>query len=305
MGKYSVDWKGYIPAITTNFNRAGEFDSEGMRALVRWLLGQGVHGVVTAGTQGEWFAMSFEEKASLFSVVSEELKGKCTIIAGCNGFTVDEVVKNAELAESLGFDGILLSAPAYMSLTEREVYQFFSDVSDRVYLPICVYNWPPGTNLDMSFELISKLAELEKVVALKHSTPDLHSFVQVFYAMKDKIRVFGVPVNEFGISLMKEENAAGQMGAAAILGSEHPQFFNAIWDGDYETAKRIGSRDSFLMQSWFTPDLTGRFASAQAIFKEALNLQGLPGGYPRQPILPLDDSGKEIVRRTLEILGKI
>lgn len=305
MKKFSVDWKGYIPAITTTFDQEGRLDIEGMRGLLQWLCSQGVHGVITGGTQGEWFTLTFEERQKLYGLVAEELKGKGILIAGCNGYTVDEVVRNADLAKALGFDGILLSAPAYMSLHESEVYEFFRAVSDRVNIPICVYNWPPGTNLDMSYDLIERLAALDKVVALKHSTPDLRHFANVFYKLKDKIRVFGVPVNDLGVRLMQEPNAAGQMGAGAILGSEHPQFFNSVWEGDLETARKIGARDSYLMQSWFNAHLTGRFASAQAIFKEALNLQGLAGGYPRKPILPLDEAGKKIVRETLLTLGKL
>lgn len=305
MDRHSVDWKGYIPAITTPFTREGTFDRDAMRSLLRWLHAEGMHGVITAGTQGEWFTLSAAEKQLLLQTVSEELRGKCTIIAGCNGFTVDEVVNNAALAAELGFDGVLLSAPAYMKPTEAEVYQFYRDVSDRIALPICVYNWPPGTNLDMSLDLITRLAELDKVVALKNSTPDLRHFLNVFYTIRHRIRVFGIPISELGIALMQEENADGMMGAGAVLGREQPGFFNAIWAGDLETARIIAKKDSTLMQSWFHPNYTGKFGSAQAIFKEALNLQGLPGGYPRRPLLPLDEPGRELVREALESVGRL
>jgi 4-hydroxy-tetrahydrodipicolinate synthase len=59
------------------------------------------------------------------------------------------------------------------------------------------------------------------------------------------------------------------------------------------------------MVDWFTDHLVGRFGSAQAILKEALNALGLPGGYPRPPILELDDAGRELVRATLHRLGKL
>ena len=59
------------------------------------------------------------------------------------------------------------------------------------------------------------------------------------------------------------------------------------------------------MADWFTENLTGRFGSAQAILKEALNAQGLPGGYPRLPILELDAAGREKVRETLQKVGRL
>ena len=53
------------------------------------------------------------------------------------------------------------------------------------------------------------------------------------------------------------------------------------------TEVELASLDERIMADWFRPDYTARFGSAQAIFKTALNLQGLPGGFPRRPILPL------------------
>ena len=59
------------------------------------------------------------------------------------------------------------------------------------------------------------------------------------------------------------------------------------------------------MRAWFNADYTGRFGSSQAIFKAALNELGLPGGYPRRPLLPLEEHGLSIVRQTLISLGKL
>jgi dihydrodipicolinate synthase/N-acetylneuraminate lyase len=70
-------------------------------------------------------------------------------------------------------------------------------------------------------------------------------------------------------------------------------------------ALRCGARDRKLMRDWFTESLVGRFGSAQAILKEALNALGLPGGYPRPPILELGAGGREQVHQTLRELGKI
>ena len=97
-----------------------------------------------------------------------------------------------------GFDGILVTPPPYMVPTDREILGFYREVNAAVSLPICVYNWPPGTNVDMSLDLLRSIAELSNVVAIKNSTADLRHFVDVFFALKDQVRVFGVPMNEVG-----------------------------------------------------------------------------------------------------------
>jgi 4-hydroxy-tetrahydrodipicolinate synthase len=228
-----------------------------------------------------------------------------TLIAGCSAFTANEVIENISIAANSGFDGVLITPPPYVMPMENEILEYYKDINAVSPLPICIYNWPPGTNIDMSLPLLSRLAELDKVVAIKNSTPDLGHFLNVFFTLKDKVRIFGIPMNELGITLVQHHNADGTMGAGGILGSDHANFFNAIWNGDIEKARALGERDQLYMKAWFNADYTGKFGSAQAVFKEALNQQGLPGGYPRRPILPLSDEGIKIVRATLVELSKI
>ena len=305
MDRHSVDWRGYIPAITTPFDGEGQLDMTAFGKLLDWLHQEGMHGIILAGTQGEWFSLSAEEKQSLFQCARKQLDGKLAFLAGCSGFNAQEVIANAEVAKAEGAAGILVTPPPYIRPSEREIYQFYREISEGVSLPLCVYNWPPGTNVDMSLELLSALADLDQVVALKNSTPDSQHFMETFLRLKDSIRVFGFPMNDTGLSLMRQHEVDGTMGAGAVLGREQPDFYNAAWDGDFEEASRLGKRDEALMKAWFTPELTGKFGSAQAILKEALNQQGLPGGHVRKPLLPLEPDGVEQVRQALIELGRI
>lgn len=305
MDRHSVQWRGYIPAIMTPFTQRGELDLAGLERMTGWLLQEGMHGIIVGGTQGEWFSISPSERRDLLALVGGALRGKMTLIAGCSAYSSADVVAHARLAASSGFDGILVTPPPYMVPTEREILEFYREVSDAVELPICVYNWPPGTNIDMSLPLLEQIAELPKVVAIKHSTADQRHFLDVFFALNDKVHVFGMPLNELGILLAKHHGADGTMGAGAVLGRELPGFFDAIWADDLPRAREIGRRNELLMREWFNSDYTGRFGASQAIFKAALNELGLPGGYPRRPLLPLDAHGIGVVRSTLVKLGKI
>lgn len=305
MDRDSVQWRGYIPAITTPFTRDGALDLEAMERLLQWLWDEGMHGIIIGGTQGEWFTISAAERKQLMHTVGRKLSGKLPLIAGCSAYTTAEVAAHARLAAEHGFDGILVTPPPYMVPTDREILAFYREVNAAVSLPICAYNWPPGTNVDMSLDLLRSIAELSNVVAIKNSTADLRHFVDVFFALKDAVRIFGVPMNELGILLVDQHGADGTMGAGAVLGRELPDYFNAIWDKDLPRARLLGERNEVLMRAWFNSDYTGKFGSAQAIFKAALNELGLPGGYPRRPLLPLEQDGVTIVRQTLAALGKV
>ena len=53
MDRHSVQWRGYIPAVTTPFTRDGALDLEAMERLLQWLSDEGMHGIIIGGTQGE------------------------------------------------------------------------------------------------------------------------------------------------------------------------------------------------------------------------------------------------------------
>ena len=263
--------------------------------------------MIALGTQGEWFSLSQAERREVLRAVSEELRGKIPIVAGCNAFTAHEVIANAAVAAEFGFNGVMVTPPPYVCPTDQEIFAFYRQVNASIDLPMCVYNWPPGTHVSMSLPLLERLVELDKVVAIKNSTAgvDLNHYLDVFFALNDRVRVFGMPTNELGITLTRCHGADGTMGAGAALGREHAAYFEAIWAGDLDRARQLGERLERIMSELFNPDYTARYGSTQGTFKALLNLQGLPGGHTRAPVLDLDRCGLEMVRRTLESLGRI
>lgn len=304
MDRNTVDWRGYIPAITTPFDRDGTYNNAKLIELVEWLLAEGMHGIIAAGTTGEWFNLDRDERYQLFHTIGQTAKNKMTIIAGCSDYTAKGVIDNAMLAKDAGFDGILVTPPPYMVPSTRELLNFYREINAASPLPVCVYNWPPGTGIDMSLELLTRLAALDKVVAIKHSTGNFRHFLDTFFALKDQVRVFGLPTNEIGASLVVNHDADGLMGAGAILGRDQADFFNRLWEGKIDEALALGARDRRIMKDWFNEDYTAKFGSAAAIFKEALNVQGLPGGYPRKPLLPVLPEHREAICASLKALGK-
>lgn len=303
MNRDSVSWQGYIPAVITPFDRDGELDLDGFRELIEWLISERMHGIAVAGTTGEWFSLRPRERAELFRVAAHQVRGRITVLGGCTAYTPGEASRYAQAARDCAMDGILLSPPPYVVPSEREVTAFYRAVSDAVDIPICIYNWPRGTLVDMSVELLEGLCEIDNVVAVKNSTGDLGAFAQAFFAVKDHVRYFGFPMTELGIALLQSRGGDGTIGAGGVLGSAHPDFFNRIWTGDLDGARECAKRDRAIFEDWIAPDYSARFGSPQAQLKTAFALRGLPAGAPRPPLLPLADEEVERVRMTLERLG--
>lgn len=300
-----ANWQGYIPAITTPFDADHELDLPALGKLLEWLQAEGMHGLLIAGTTGEWPSMTADECKTLFSAVGNQLSGKLPLLAGCTAFTAKRVLDLADHAAASGFDGIVVTPPPYYRPLPDEIYGFYRDISDRTRLPICVYNWPPGTGIDMPLDLLKRIAGLDNVVAIKQSTSDLRRFVDTFFALKDEVRIFGHSMDEHGLALLESRGGDGTMGAGAVLGRTHPDFYNRLWAGDIAGARECGRQDRVILDAWYTPELVGRFGSGPAILKAALNAQGLPGGYVRPPLRDVAPEDAERIKETLVQLGRI
>lgn len=303
MDRNDISWHGYIPAITTPFDDAGELDHAALEAQLQWLMEQGMHGVLLAGTSGEWFSMSADERAGLFATAAKVVDGQMLVLGGCNAFTAEEAAQHARAAESASLDGVLLTPPPYVVPSRREILTFYADFCERTDMPLCIYNWPRGCVVDMDVELLEQLAELDNVVAVKNSTGDFAQFLAGLYRLGDRVRYFGVPTSELGADLVSLGRGDGLMGAGGVLGSDHPDFWRALDAGDRDRALELGRRDRVVMERWFTQDYGARFGSAQAILKTALRLRGVPAGKVRRPLLELTTPEVDIVRETLEELG--
>ncbi|WP_277980255.1 dihydrodipicolinate synthase family protein [Sphingomonas phyllosphaerae] len=299
-----VGWRGYIPAIVTPFDAELALDTRALGGYLEWLHAEGMHGLVLAGTTGEWTSLSPQERKALFDAAGAQMRGKLPLIAGCTWFTPNEVVEFARHAHAAGFDGILVTPPPYIRPREDEILGFYKAVSDASPLPICVYNWPPGTGIDMSVALLERLADLDGVVAIKQSTSNLARFVETFFALSEKVRVFGFSMDEHGLALLQARGGDGTMGAGAVLGRDHPDFYNLLWAGDVEGARACGRNDRRVLTDWYTPELVGRFGSGPAILKAAFAARGMPLGGVRPPLLDVSAEARERIGATLAALGK-
>jgi 4-hydroxy-tetrahydrodipicolinate synthase len=300
-----VEWRGYIPAIVTPFTADGGLDLTSLGTMLDWLHAEGMHGLVIAGTTGEWTSLTPEERCHLFTAAGTQLGRKLPLLAGCTAFTARESVAYAQHAASVGFQGVLVTPPPYLRPSADEIYGFYSDISAASPLPICVYNWPPGTGIDMPLPLLARLAEIPNIVAIKQSTGDLRRFVETFFALREQVMVFGHAMDEHGLQLLHAAGGDGTMGAGAVLGRVHADFYNHLWAGNLDAARACGAKDRVIMEQWYTTDLVGRFGSGPAILKAGLTARGIPAGFVRPPLRDVAAEDRIKIRATLLELGAI
>ena len=289
MDRSDVNWRGYWVAAPTPFTRNGALDEKAWGQLLQLYEQQGIHGVMVNGTTGEWFSQTDDERRRVAEIAVSQLKGRLPVIVGCTAFTPRHAGDLARHAQKIGADGVVSTPPPYVVPTAREVVAFYQALSDSISLPLAVYNWARGTNVEIKSDLAVRLAEIERVVAIKDSTADKVQAMATLEAVIDRIRVFGTFINRVGLGLLREIGGDGNIdggGLGAVFGVG---FYNSYWKGDLAAARTCADHYVALGRQLVNPDWSGRFGSPQSQLKAAMNLLGQPGGYPRPPLLVIDD----------------
>jgi len=163
-----------IPAIPLALDSNRKFNEKRQRVLTRYYLAAGVGGVAVA-VHTTQFAIR-DPKIALFEpvlkIVKEEIDayeketGKTIVrVAGICG-PVEQAVKEAVLAKSLGFDAALLSPGGLKDYTEDQIIDRTKEVA--AIIPVIGFYLQPSVGGRLfSFSYWQKLCEIENVIAVK------------------------------------------------------------------------------------------------------------------------------------------
>lgn len=269
-----------MPAITTPFRKDLTIDEESFVANIDRLFAAGSTGMVAAGCTGEFWALSLKERARLAKVTAEACKGKGPAIIGTGAIRQEEVIEQIHAVKEAGGDGVLVLPPFFAHLTESEIIAHFEAVNAASVLPIVLYNIPGNAGNAITPAIASRLADLDKVVAIKESSGDWRNFHATLLQVRDRIRVYCGPSSVYGV-------AATLAGADGLI-----DCFPNVWDKgcqDLWHATKAGRLDEAWALQRIGIEMTHLFTSeGRSLYpatKAAMNFLGLPGGGELRPPL--------------------
>ena len=166
------DIKGLYTALITPFKN-GKVDEKAYGAFVEWQIAEGVHGLVPCGTTGESPTLSAAEHNKVVEICVKTAAGRVPVMAGTGSNSTQEAIEFTRHAEEAGADSALLVVPYYNKPTAEGLFQHFKAVHDATGLPLVLYNIPGRSVVNMSDDLIARIAELPRVAGLKDATGDL------------------------------------------------------------------------------------------------------------------------------------
>jgi 4-hydroxy-tetrahydrodipicolinate synthase len=274
-----------LTAMVTPFDPHGRVDEEAAVRLMHHLIEHGSDGLVVCGTTGESATLDDAEHLGMIALAAQEMRGRCTIVAGVGSNDTRHAVRLSERATELGVDALLSVNPYYNRPSRRGIVAHYREVVRATELPILLYNIPQRTGADLPNDLLAELAQLDHIEGVKQANPDNLAKVDgmVIYAGNDDMLADVLDLGEPG----------GILTGSHVFGDEMRRMVD-----EPERRREIdaGLQDVYR-------DLA--IAPAACSLKAALGLIGIEVGGPRLPYVGLDADEIAVLRAMLERHGML
>jgi 4-hydroxy-tetrahydrodipicolinate synthase len=285
-----------LTAMITPFKADGGLDLDGAQRLASHLVDHGNDGLVISGTTGESPTTTDDEKERLIRAVIEAVGDRAHVVAGVGTNDTRHTIELAHAAEKAGAHGLLVVTPYYSKPPQAGLLNHFRLVADATGLPNMLYDIPGRSGVPIGTDTLVRLAEHERIVAVKDAKGDLHATTQVlartelaYYSGEDALNLPLLAVGAVGVVSV----------VAHVAGLLYAEMIRAVGAGDLAAARRL---------HWqVEPAVTGIMTRTQGLImvKAAMSLLGLPGGPVRPPLVDATPEQVEQLRADLNAAGVV
>jgi len=178
--------KGVIPPIVTPIDDRERVNEKALRQIVDHVIAGGVHGILSLGSNGEFYGLAREEQERAAAITLDHAKGRVPVYVGIAEITTRECVRWARWAEQLQAQAISVLHPMYLSPSDQELYQHFKAVAEATSLPVLVYNNPDRMRCGISADLLDRLADIPNIVGIKESSGDMTLTAEFIRRTRDR-----------------------------------------------------------------------------------------------------------------------
>jgi 4-hydroxy-tetrahydrodipicolinate synthase len=215
--------------MVTPFTATGDLDLDGAQRLATHLVDRGNDGLVISGTTGESPTTSDAEKERLLRVVIDAVGDRARVVAGVGSNDTHHTIESAQAAEKAGAHGLLIVTPYYNRPPQPALVRHFQMAADATDLPVMLYDIPGRTGTPIEYDSFRRLAEHERIVAVKDAKGDVFEGSRVmadtglaYYSGDDALTLAWLAHGGVGVVSVVGHVAAREIAAmvAAIEGSD-------------------------------------------------------------------------------------
>jgi 4-hydroxy-tetrahydrodipicolinate synthase len=280
-------FQGVLTAMVTPFADDRSLDVDGARKLASYLIENGSHGVVVAGTTGEGPTLSDDETIELLEAVLDEIGSDATVICGTGSNDTRHAANLTHRAANAGTHAVLVVAPYYNKPIEDGLREHFAEISEAAgETPVCLYNIPSRSVINMSPEFMASLANaFGNITGVKQANNGDMGPIAGLDVLAGNDDVFS--------RCLREGGTGGILVASHVAGPKMREIFDAASEDDHDRALELERELADLYAS-----IAG--APPASSVKAILAMRGLIGETQRLPMVPV----KGPAREALEAIAK-
>lgn len=291
-----MELRTVFPPMPTPF-RDGEVDQGAIAHNVRRWIAAGLGGVVALGTNGEAPLLDEQESDRVIETARRDVPRDRVLIAGVGRESTRGTIGAAKRAAALGADAVLVRTPSIyrMHVPLSSLADHYEAVADASPIPVLLYNFPASTGVNLTSEIVGRLATHPNIAGMKETSTDGAQFADLSAAVPARftILVGSAP----GAYTAFCAGATGAIVAAACVVPETCLELLSL--------SRAGRHaDALQLQQQLTPFariVTTTFGISG--LKAAMDMAGYKGGAPRAPLAPVKADATEKIRAALAALG--
>jgi 4-hydroxy-tetrahydrodipicolinate synthase len=281
----------WCPLATPLDHHGDGVNVNGVKELVNYEIENGIDGLLPLGTSGEFALLSEVEKKTLLKQVVDTTNDRVPVVAGVSDPCVENVVQFSKDAKDVGVDAVIATPPYYYSTTTESLYGYYKALSDKVELPLLIYNIPAWTGNYVGPDIVKCLADEKCVVGMKYTQYNFLNLLEFLTSCGKQIAVFT------GSDALAYSNLEfGGCGAIIGVANLAPGIASKIYD-EFKSANMDAARETQEKLLPLIKSMTiGEFPAG---LKYAMNLIGLNVGPAKTPLPPLNDDEKARVEKLL------
>jgi 4-hydroxy-tetrahydrodipicolinate synthase len=292
-----MQFEGIWTPIVTPVHDDFTVNEAALAQVVDHLIAGGVHGIISAGTTGEYYAQDYDTRARLAALTKEMIAGRVPLCVGTGALRTEDSIDFARMAKDVGADAILVATPPYSVPTGREVALHALAIDRAVNMPVMLYNYPGRMGVNMDEETLDRLGRSPNFCGIKESSGDINRLHMIARDYPHMGLLCGMDDQALEFFAW---GARGWVCAGSNFAPEaHVALYKAcVLEGDFTKGRRIMSAMMPLMR---VLEQGGKFIQC---IKHGVTMRGIEAGPPLKPLYPLNKDDKrslEEVIRTLDI----
>ena len=284
----------YTPVITPH-HPDQSINKDAFAEVIEYLIDAGVHGLIVAGTTGEYYAQSNEERVELMKLANSLIKDRVPLVIGTGALRTEESILFAQAAKENGASCLLVATPPYSIPTERENALHALAIDRAAQLPIMLYNYPGRMGAMMGEEYLDRVGRSPNFCAIKESSGDIN---RVHLLARDYPHIqLSCGMDDQALEFFAWGARSWVCAGSNFLPKEHIALYQACAiDGDFDKGRRIMAAMLPLMR---VLEQGGKFVQS---VKHGVTMNGLTAGDPRKPLKNLN---KDDIRALEQVVNTL